>query len=55
MASIAMAVGMRVDDLDRIPFSFPTYTGVFVRAAHNATCKLREYGAAPPELLDWAS
>ena len=28
-----MAAGMRVDELARIPLSFPTYTGMLGRAA----------------------
>jgi pyruvate/2-oxoglutarate dehydrogenase complex dihydrolipoamide dehydrogenase (E3) component len=36
MAAIAMSASMRVDDLARIPFSFPTYTNVLGRAAIRA-------------------
>lgn len=32
-AAIAIAAGMRVDELARVPLSFPTYTGVLGRAA----------------------
>src|SRR2546426_656787 len=32
-AAIAMAAGMRVDDLARVALSYPTYAGVLVRAA----------------------
>ena len=31
--SIAIAAGMRVDELARIPLSFPTYAGILGRAA----------------------
>jgi pyruvate/2-oxoglutarate dehydrogenase complex dihydrolipoamide dehydrogenase (E3) component len=36
VAAIAIAAGMRVDDLARIPLSFPTYAGILVRVAANA-------------------
>jgi pyruvate/2-oxoglutarate dehydrogenase complex dihydrolipoamide dehydrogenase (E3) component len=39
-AAIAMAAGMRVDDLARIPLSFPTYIGIFGRAAASAARQL---------------
>lgn len=55
MAAIAMAAGMRVDDLARIPLSFPTYTGVFLRAAYLATRELRPSGTIPRELLDFVA
>jgi pyruvate/2-oxoglutarate dehydrogenase complex dihydrolipoamide dehydrogenase (E3) component len=32
-AAIAVATGLRVDDLARVPLSFPTYTGILGRAA----------------------
>ncbi len=32
-AAIAVAAGLRVDDLARLPLSFPTYTGILGRAA----------------------
>ena len=32
-AAIAIATGLRVDDLARVPLSFPTYTGILGRAA----------------------
>ena len=32
-AAIAIATGLRVDDLARVPLSFPTYTGLLGRAA----------------------
>jgi pyruvate/2-oxoglutarate dehydrogenase complex dihydrolipoamide dehydrogenase (E3) component len=33
VAAIAISAGMQVNDLLRVPLSFPTYTGVLVRAA----------------------
>jgi pyruvate/2-oxoglutarate dehydrogenase complex dihydrolipoamide dehydrogenase (E3) component len=33
IAAVAMAAGMPVDDLARLPLSFPTYAGVLARAA----------------------
>ena len=39
-AAIAMAAGMRVDELARIPLSFPTYIGVFGRVAASAARQL---------------
>jgi dihydrolipoamide dehydrogenase len=36
LAAIAMSSRLPVDDLVRIPLSFPTYTGVLVRAAYRA-------------------
>jgi pyruvate/2-oxoglutarate dehydrogenase complex dihydrolipoamide dehydrogenase (E3) component len=35
-AAIAMAADMRVDDLARVPLSFPTYVGILGRAAYRA-------------------
>ncbi len=40
-ATIAMVAGMQVDELARIPLSFPTYTGVLGRAAAIATRQLQ--------------
>ena len=39
-AAIAMAAGMRVDVLARVPLSFPTYTGILGRAAAIAAHQL---------------
>ena len=33
VAAIAIAAGMRVDDLARVPLSFPTYAGILGRVA----------------------
>jgi pyruvate/2-oxoglutarate dehydrogenase complex dihydrolipoamide dehydrogenase (E3) component len=40
VAAIAIAAKMRVDDLARVPLSFPTYTGTLGRLAANATRQL---------------
>lgn len=44
LVAIAMASGLRVDDLVRVPLSFPTYTGILVRAAFRA---VEQLGAEP--------
>ena len=36
VVAIAMAAGLRVDNLAKIPLSFPTYTGIVARAAYRA-------------------
>jgi pyruvate/2-oxoglutarate dehydrogenase complex dihydrolipoamide dehydrogenase (E3) component len=36
VVAIAISAGMRVDDLARLPLSFPTYTGIVARAAYRA-------------------
>jgi pyruvate/2-oxoglutarate dehydrogenase complex dihydrolipoamide dehydrogenase (E3) component len=40
VAAVAMSAGMLVDDLARVPLSFPTYAGVLGRLAANVTRKL---------------
>jgi pyruvate/2-oxoglutarate dehydrogenase complex dihydrolipoamide dehydrogenase (E3) component len=40
IAAIAMAAGMRVDELAHVPLSFPTYAGILGRVAASATRKL---------------
>ncbi len=40
VVAIAMAAGMRVDDLARVPLSFPTYAGILGRAAVRAAQQL---------------
>jgi pyruvate/2-oxoglutarate dehydrogenase complex dihydrolipoamide dehydrogenase (E3) component len=42
VAAIAMAAGMRVDELARVPLSFPTYTGIFGRVVASATRQLNQ-------------
>jgi pyruvate/2-oxoglutarate dehydrogenase complex dihydrolipoamide dehydrogenase (E3) component len=40
LAAVAMAAGMRVDELAQVPLSFPTYAGVLGRVAAMATRQL---------------
>ena len=40
VAAIAIAAGMRVDDLAQVPLSFPTYAGILGRAAYRAAQQL---------------
>jgi pyruvate/2-oxoglutarate dehydrogenase complex dihydrolipoamide dehydrogenase (E3) component len=40
VAAIAMAAGMRVNELAQVPLSFPTYTGILGRVAASATRQL---------------
>ena len=40
VAAIAIAAGMRVDELARIPLSFPTYAGILARVAAGAARQL---------------
>ena len=40
VAALAMAAGMRVDDLARVPLSFPTYAGALGRVAAKLTREL---------------
>lgn len=40
VAALAIAAGMRVDDLARVPLSFPTYAGALGRAAAKVTREL---------------
>jgi Pyridine nucleotide-disulphide oxidoreductase, dimerisation domain len=40
VVSIVIASGMRVDDLARVPLSFPTYAGILGRLAASATREL---------------
>ena len=40
VAAIAIAAGMRVDDLAHIPLAYPTYAGILVRAAVSAARQL---------------
>ena len=40
VAAIAMAAGLRVDELARIPLSFPTYAGILARVAAGAARQL---------------
>jgi dihydrolipoamide dehydrogenase len=40
VAAVAIAAGMRVDDLARVPISFPTYAGALGRVAAKVTREL---------------
>jgi len=44
VAAIAIAAGMRVDDLARVPLSFPTYAGILGRVAASAARQLNLKG-----------
>jgi len=44
VAAIAIACGMRVDELAHIPLSFPTYAGILARVAASAARKLNLKG-----------
>jgi pyruvate/2-oxoglutarate dehydrogenase complex dihydrolipoamide dehydrogenase (E3) component len=48
IVAIAMSSGLRVDELVRIPLSFPTYTGILVRAAYRALEQLGPGTESPP-------
>jgi pyruvate/2-oxoglutarate dehydrogenase complex dihydrolipoamide dehydrogenase (E3) component len=37
VVAIAIAAGLRLDDLTKVPLSFPTYTGILARAAFRAS------------------
>jgi dihydrolipoamide dehydrogenase len=40
VAAIAVAAGIRVDELARVPLAFPTYAGILVNAATSAALQL---------------
>ncbi len=40
VAAIAIAAGMRVDELARVPLSYPTYAGILARVAAGAASQL---------------
>ena len=42
VAAVAIAGGLRVDELARVPLSFPTYAGILGRAAASATRQLNQ-------------
>ena len=55
IAAVAMASGMTVDELARIPLSFPTYAGVLGRAAAVAARDVnRDLGASTLSAPDYA-
>ena len=40
VAAVAIAAGMGVDDLARVPLSFPTYAGILGRVAASAARRI---------------
>lgn len=55
IAAVAMAGSMRIDDLARVPLSFPTYAGILARAAATASHRLnREEAVAALLPATWA-
>lgn len=55
IAAVAMAAGMKVDDLARLPLSFPTYAGILGRAAVTASRRLgKGTGASSPQPVEFA-
>ncbi|MBS0490007.1 NAD(P)/FAD-dependent oxidoreductase [Phenylobacterium sp.] len=52
IAAVAIAAGMRIDDLARLPISYPTYAGVLGRAAAMAARALNPDLAPPPFAAD---
>jgi dihydrolipoamide dehydrogenase len=55
MAAIAMAGGMHVDELARIPVSFPTYTDVLFRAISLAAVELQPGRSERQEFMRFAA
>lgn len=51
VAAVAIAAGMRVDDLARVPLSFPTYTGILALVAADASRQLNLDGNLPVPAL----
>jgi pyruvate/2-oxoglutarate dehydrogenase complex dihydrolipoamide dehydrogenase (E3) component len=49
MAGVAIAAGMRVDDLAHVPLSFPSYAGILGRAAASATRQLNLKSSRQPQ------
>ena len=51
VVAIAIAAGLRVDDLTKVPLSFPTYTGILARAAFRASQQIHlEVGERMPHV-----
>jgi pyruvate/2-oxoglutarate dehydrogenase complex dihydrolipoamide dehydrogenase (E3) component len=48
IAAVAVAARMRVDDLARIPLSFPTYSGILGRTVTAAARRLNRAGSRSP-------
>jgi dihydrolipoamide dehydrogenase len=55
MAAIAMAGGMRVDELAHIPLSFPTYGDVLFRAVSRAVVELQPSRAEQQDFVRFAA
>jgi pyruvate/2-oxoglutarate dehydrogenase complex dihydrolipoamide dehydrogenase (E3) component len=55
MAAIAMAGGIRVDDLAHIPISFPTYADVLFRAISLAALELRTRRSEQQDFIGFAA
>jgi pyruvate/2-oxoglutarate dehydrogenase complex dihydrolipoamide dehydrogenase (E3) component len=53
VAAVAMASGMRVDELAHVPLSFPTYAGILGRAAASATRQLNLKSSRPSEQAEY--
>jgi dihydrolipoamide dehydrogenase len=51
LAAVAMAAGMRIDNLARLALAFPTYAGLLGRAAASATYQLNHVSAWRSEPL----
>jgi dihydrolipoamide dehydrogenase len=53
LVAVAMVGGMRVDELARVPLSFPTYAGILGRAAVDppGSSTSRSAGRAPEPLI----
>jgi pyruvate/2-oxoglutarate dehydrogenase complex dihydrolipoamide dehydrogenase (E3) component len=52
VAAIAIASGMRVDELAQVPLSFPTYAGILGRVAASATRRLNLKVSCPVHELE---
>jgi pyruvate/2-oxoglutarate dehydrogenase complex dihydrolipoamide dehydrogenase (E3) component len=50
VVTIAMASGMKVDDLARVALSYPTYAGILARAAYRAALQIDPALVAPRQL-----
>jgi dihydrolipoamide dehydrogenase len=55
VAAIAIAAGMRVDDLAQVPLSFPTYTAILGRVAASAARQLNLKTTWPANLAEEAA
>jgi pyruvate/2-oxoglutarate dehydrogenase complex dihydrolipoamide dehydrogenase (E3) component len=47
LAAIAIAAGMRVSELARVPLSFPTYAGILGRVAASAARQINREAGRP--------